>query len=369
MTEDDVITESELEALRAELSSNERESWRTIPWQVSIAHALSLACRENKLLLMIVRSGHPLGCTCNNGLVDRAMVDLDPEVASLLQTRFIPVAVDQHIHRRRDDQEGRIFSGIVKQAGSLVELSAQGFYIFTSSTRLLSFCHTQDVTVVKRLLNDALSSTGSDPVSSAPVLSDPGPDSVLNPPREVVVLDVLSKVLGGYHAPGDSREAILQSAQGRDHCWIRRDEVLELAAGIMPDSLLSRMARFHLVDNTRGEPPMWDAEDIRSVSADLHEHRFTGSISIEAESSLRGYAAHLLGSIRAEGETLKQFDIIARGMAWGSGPFNGGAPRGKYPFAVRFTIAQGVWPFDSIPPGAARTRAAEYLGYPVAVGL
>jgi hypothetical protein len=27
-------------------------------------------------------------------------------------------------------------------------------------------------------------------------------------------------------------------------------------------------------------------------------------------------------------------------------------------------LAEGVWPFDAIPPGAARTKAGEYSGMP-----
>jgi hypothetical protein len=238
----------------------------------------------------------------------------------------------------------------------------------TSSAKLLSFQHTQDVAVVKRLLTDGLAEFEKESVSSAQIVADTDARSVLNPPDDVVVLDVLSKVLGGYDQPADSREAILQSSRGRDHCWIRRDEMEAMSSGMMPASLLLRMARFHLVDNTRGEPPMWDADDIRSLDGQMLGDRFTGSVSIEDKTSSRGYAAQLSGFVRADGDGLKEFDIIARGLAWGSGSYNSGAPRGKYPVAVRFTIAQGVWPFDYVPPGAARTRAAEYLGYPVAVG-
>ena len=369
MTQAGVITESEFAVLREELSQDEAEPWRNIPWQVSLVDALAVAKREKKNLLMIVRSGHPLGCTCNNGLVDRAMVDMDPEVASLLRTRFIPVAIDQHIHRRLDNEEGRQFAAIVKQAGSLVELSAQGFYIFNSSARLKSFRHTQDVAVVKRLLADALSEADVEQSVSEPSSRDDNSNFVLNPPGDVVVLDVVSRVLGGYDAPADSREAILQSARGCDHCWIRRDEIAEIASGSMPQSLLTRMARYHLVDNTRGEPPMWDADEVRDLIAGLHDGDLTGSVRLETESSRRGYSATLFGRVNAEGEVLKEFDVVARGLAWGGGSYNSGAPRGKYPLAVRFTVARGIWPFDSVPPGAARTRVAEYLGEPVAVGM
>jgi len=193
-------------------------------------------------------------------------------------------------------------------------------------------------------------------------------DFTLKAPAGVVVVDVVSKVLGGYGKPSGHRERILQSSHGRDHFWIRDDEVASLSEEIVPDSLLSRMARFHLVDNTRGEPPMWRADQVRSVEAVLRDGRLVGSVQLETARLRRGYAASLFGLVHVEGDVLTQFDVVARGLAWGRGYHNGGAPRGKYPLAVRFTLAQGVWPFDAVPPGAARTRASEYLGVAMGAG-
>ena len=218
MTGSDIITDAEFAKLRVELAPDAADSWRQIPWHVSLAQALSVAGRENKLLAMVVRSGHPLGCTCNNGLIDRASITGNPEIANLLATRFIPVAIDQHIHRRLHDAEGRLFAELVKRAGQFLDGTAQGFYVFTGAGGLLAFRHTQDPFVVKQMLTSA--------------------------------------------------EAI------------RR----------------------------RGARPRLGVRD------------------------------------------------------------NGRAPRGRYPLAIRFTLAQGAWPFDNVPPGAARTRASEYLGMAIEPG-
>ena len=369
MTGSDTITEAEFASLLAELAPDSADAWQRVPWQISLAQAVRVAAREKRLIAMVVRSGHPLGCTCNNGLVDRATVTGNPEIAALLATRFVPVAIDQHIHRRLNGAEGRLFADLVTRAGKFLDGPAQGFYVFTSTGELLAFRHTLDPFVVKQMLVSALARPESrslgfgwnEPVEDC--------DSPFKAPAEVVVLDVVSKVLGGYDEPSGDHERILRSSHGRDRFWIRDDEVASLSEEIVPDSMLSRMARFHLVDNTRGEPPMWRADQVRSAEAVLRDGRLVGSIRIDTARGRRGYEASLLGFVDVEDGVLTQFDVVARGLAWGRGYHNYGAPRGKYPLAVRFTMSQGAWPFNAVPPGAARTRASEYLGVPVGAGL
>jgi len=370
MTSRDVATDAELAMLRAELTPHGADSWLQVPWHLSLAQALRTAARESKLLAMVARSGHPLGCVCNNGMVDRASVTEEPEVATLLATRYIPVAIDQHIHRRLHDAEGRLFAELVKRAGRFLDVTAQGVYVFTSTGEPLAFRSTQDPSSLKEMLVSALKKmSDSNPPGAGWVEPGEDADFTLKAPSGVAVLDVVSKVLGGYGEPSNYRERILQSSHGRDHCWIRQDEVASLSEEIVPDSLLNRMARFHLVDNTRGEPPMWRADQIRTAVAMLHDGRLDGSVRIETARGRRGYEASLLGLVDIEDGELTQFDVVAHGRAWGRGYYNAGAPRGKYPLAVRFTMSQGAWPFDAVPPGAARTRASEYLGVPVGPGF
>lgn len=370
MTSTDVVTDAELAMLRAELTPHGADSWLQVPWHLSLVQALRTAARENKLLAMIARSGHPLGCVCNNGLVDRASVIEDPEVASLLATRYIPVAIDQHIHRRLRDAEGRLFAELVKRAGQFLDVTAQGVYVFTSAGEPLAFRSTQDPSSLKEMLVSALKKTSdSDPPASGRIELGEDPDFTLNRPPGVAVLDVVSKVLGGYGEPSDYRERILHSSHGRDRCWIRQDEVASLSEEIVPDSLVNRMARFHLVDNTRGEPPMWRADQILIAEGTLRDGRLVGSVRIETARGRRGYEASLLGLVETADGELTEFDVVARGLAWGRGYYNGGAPRGRYPLAVRFTMSQGAWPFDAVPPGAARTRPSEYLGVPIEAGF
>ena len=107
---------------------------------------------------------------------------------------------------------------------------------------------------------------------------------------------------------------------------------------------------------------MWRSDQVRMADVLLEGGRLFGSVRLRTARARRGYEASLFGIVRAADGALTQFDVVAQGLAWGRGYYNKGAPRGRYPLAVRFTLARGGWPFDAVPPGAARTRADEYLG-------
>lgn len=62
MTDND-LGNANFERLRVALRPHPVEAWRQIPWQISIWTALSIADRERKPVVMVMRSGHPLGCT------------------------------------------------------------------------------------------------------------------------------------------------------------------------------------------------------------------------------------------------------------------------------------------------------------------
>ena len=60
--------------------------------------------------------------------------------------------------------------------------------------------------------------------------------------------------------------------------WIRNDEVASLVQGEMPASLTRRIVRYHFVDNTRGEPPFWRADEIVKADLTLNEGRLIGRL-------------------------------------------------------------------------------------------
>jgi hypothetical protein len=143
----------------------------------------------------------------------------------------------------------------------------------------------------------------------------------------------------------------------------------------MPTTIAERLLRFHLIDNTRGEPPMWRKSDIRRSELKLTAAQGDGaetalrlegtallSTAAEPENADRGYDVRLLGEIRLDASgRVTRFDVVAVGDHWGEGTFTRGARPGRTPLGVALELADGRHPGDSVPPQGAREVQA-YFG-------
>jgi hypothetical protein len=143
----------------------------------------------------------------------------------------------------------------------------------------------------------------------------------------------------------------------------------------VPQGLATRIARFHLVDNTRGEPPMWRRDELRKIAvtltvvettADVLKLRLDGQILLSTDAdpakAKRGYDVRLLGYVELsrKGPAVTRFDVVALGDHWGEGTYTRGARPGRTPLGVAFQLADGKQAADAVPPQAAR-EWAEYL--------
>jgi hypothetical protein len=285
----------------------------------------------------------------------------DGEIVEALRTRFIPIAVDQHDRRREKDAEGEFFAKILAQAGRGLEGTSQGFYFFSPAGKLLEFENTLSADRMKRMLDSALRKY--EPKEEVPAIEEGAKDERFDykPPQGGLVVTVTSKVLGGYGEPKGHDQAAYQSALGLDHLWLRKDECEALAKGELPESVKTRIARYHLVDNTRGEPPFWKAEDVKRLELTLRDGRLSGSVRFENAKGDRGYDAQLSGIVEAKDGKVTRFDVVARGDFWGEGTYTRGAPKGKFPLAVALTVATGKDESDHAPPGGARGNLKGYL--------
>lgn len=137
-----------------------------------------------------------------------------------------------------------------------------------------------------------------------------------------------------------------------------------------------RMLRFHLTDNTRGEPPMWRREDIRSQEMTLTVEEVSPSTlrlwvqgsallatNADAAKAERGFDVQLIGTIQFDRtkKSIDRFSVVAIGDHWGQGPLTGGARPGRQPLGVAFELASGKSAADLVPPQAGREIDA-YLG-------
>jgi hypothetical protein len=292
-------------------------------------------------------------------VLDRASTFADREIVDLLKTRFIPVAIDQAYQRRQQDAEGEFYRKIAGQ-GPRDDFNdtTQGLYIATPSGKLLMYNNNRDPAKVRALMQRNLDEFNASTESDSTVAAiEPGKaDSRWNviSPEGGLVVRVQAKVLDGYEPTTDPWRTIFQSALSRDNLWITQSEHDALARGELPRSLPRRIARFHLVDNTRGEPPMWRDEEIRELEMTLENGRLRGRVRLETDRGDRGYEAELLGLVETRDGKVVRLDLVALGEFWGEGPFTRRAPKGKFPLAIAFTLADGADVADEVPPQGSR---------------
>jgi hypothetical protein len=76
----------------------------------------------------------------------------------------------------------------------------------------------------------------------------------------------------------------------------------------------------------------------------------------------RGYDARIQGFLDFDRrkDRFTRFDLLVWGEAWGDGTYTGGAPPGRFPLVIAFSLA-GSTPADRIPPQGSR-NLREYFG-------
>lgn len=183
----------------------------------------------------------------------------------------------------------------------------------------------------------------------------------LKPPAGGLVVRVHAKVLDGYTTPTNKSEAVFQRAISRDNLWITREEKAALVAGRVAPTLQRRIARFHLVDNTRGEPPMWKPEEVKEMHLQVDKGTLVGSVLLETDDGSRGYQASLRGKLTIVGGVVSVFELVALGEFYGEGMYTRNAPEGKFPLAVAFQLADGTDVADAVAPQGARGWLDGYL--------
>jgi hypothetical protein len=251
----------------------------------------------------------------------REKLNKDPELVRLISTRFVPVAVDHEIERRKD-AEGELYR---KAAGKAVSNSV---FAFDPSGKLLFQRLGGEI---YQNYNPALEAVIKDyqpaKASAQKVSTGADRDEHFYPvPADAVVVHVTSRMVsGGKGWPGPER-------WGRDNMWIMKDEVAALAKGQLPDSLMKRIAHCHLINTTGGHltaGAMWKPEHVKRLEMTLADGRLTGAVDLEgwvkgpARNDHSRYSVNLLGFVAVKGGKLTRFDVVAMGPACrvaGSGP-------------------------------------------------
>jgi hypothetical protein len=294
-------------------------------------------------------------------VLDRASTFADKGIIELLKSRFVPVAIDQAYQRRQQDAEGDFYRKIAGQSPrNNFESTTQGLYTAGPDGKLFGFTNHRGADRVREMLTQSLNQYKP---SEAAALDRGDPDERYNPvpPEGGLIVRVQTKVIDGYEKTQAKWREIFQQSISRDNLWITKKEHELLVRGEFPRSLQLRMARFHLVDNTRGEPPMWRSKELREVDFKLDQDSVSGKAKLSTESGDRTFDAHLSGTVDTDGEKVTSFDLVAQGDFKGEGRYTSGAPKGKFPLAILFTLADGSDIADKIPPQGSRGWVEGYL--------
>jgi hypothetical protein len=289
----------------------------------------------------------------------RATAFNDPKVVDLLKKEFVCVGIAHNGAGRRKDAEGDFARKLIGKGGTL-----QGLHVINTKGDLVGYVYDFRPESVLATLNKTLKKYEHFEV---PEIDFKNKDKRFTMPEDGLVVFTIAKVLGG-HDPVKAKAGTIQhdmetawkTSMGREHLWIRKDETQALVKGELPDSLTKRIVRYHLVDNTRGTPTGWTGADIKKLDIKFKDGRLTGSVHLETKDEKRGYQADLLGFIQAKDGKVTRFDVVANGQFWGQGTYTPGAPKGRFPLAISFTLGETSDPLYNLVPDAVRCYA-DYL--------
>lgn len=324
----------------------------------------------------------------------RELTFADAKIIALVNDNFIAVAADDWFQRRRQDDEGEFFRKVADQGPRKGQggSTRQGIYAFTADGRLLQYRNHQDPDVMRGFLQTALKAWKNLPAEQRKQGAvEVGDAKKVDPryapqlPKDALIVNVHARILD--RADDFFRHGVSQFPGGQrashDHLWIKAEEWQALLPKdakkgqeiAVPAPVLHRLVRFHLIDNTRGEPPMWARREVHKaevklvvdeVSATEVKLKLTGAVLLATDANvkaaMRGFDAALLGDIRfdpAKGK-ITRFNVVALGEHWGSGTYTGGARPGRQPFGIAFELADPNRAADRVPPQAVRESGAYY---------
>ena len=301
--------------------------------------------------------------------------------------------MDDFYLRRQEDAVGDFFRKVADQGPRKGEGGAtrQGRYVFTADGVLLGYNYNRSPERIIAMLNEALTKFEKRvPLENAlPSEATSDEQYARVPPEGGAVVRVFTRVLefrddgsGGLQrckTDGEDAESYRHNGFGAavDHLWIQKDEIGALEKSLtkhaqsgeafeIPAPLLARILRFHLADNTRGEPPHWDKSEIRAIdwkctpSGKSGHLGVAGNVHLETADGSRGFEGKALGQISIQNGKIEVFDVDVLGGFWGEGRYTQGARPGRNPIGFVFSLVPAPSPSSSIPPQGARWLQGYY---------
>jgi hypothetical protein len=247
-----------------------------------------------------------------------------------------------------------LFWKIAQQRPDKQAVPGQGIYVVTPSGKLLAFCQRDhDPSSIAKLLSQALDQWNAlgrherldnGPRSQVAAVSR-RPDS--RPPEGGLILELFVRDLPRKSGPIDPKLAAMSN---RDFAWFTQEEVRSMIPEArtpgerhrLPDKLVRRLARLHLLDSVRGINDARPFEDkhvekaemfmkVVKVEGDVLSLRIEGATRavepplVDARGSghpdekERGFDAKLLGyaTVNIQQSKFVSFALLAIGPRWG----------------------------------------------------
>jgi hypothetical protein len=322
-------------------------------------------------------------------VADRESVFSDPRIIKILTDQFIPATGDDWYLRRQQDAPGELLRLVAEQGPRAGQPGTrQGRYAFTPSGQLLGFNNNRSTDRLLTMLEDALAAWHKLPKdarsSLAPQAADtasprdprfdrrlPAGTAIIRTYTRTLTWDEASQAYTACAPDGSSPTdgAPVGLATARDHLWLQPQEMASLIQALasvpvgdelpLPTPIAHRIARYHLVDNTRGEPDHWTAAQIRQLDLTLTRTgestaSLVGDFHLATEDGARSYQGALAGDLKADADTLSHLHLIAIGDHEGISTYTPGARPGATPLGILFELVPSPTPSDQVPPQAAR---------------
>lgn len=273
------------------------------------------------------------------------------------------MAADDWYQRRRKDETGTFFRKVASQGPRDPKGTQQGHYVLTAQGKLLGYNNNRGPEKRLEMMKEALKKwttlPAADQKGAIPAKGESDANYSPEFPEGAQIVKVFTR---GLNEKSQKLAAGQVGSQaGVDHLWLRKPEVVELetliaeGGGEISVGLGLRIVRFHLRDNTRGEPRDWKTEEVKKWALAVDgKGKMTGEFLIDSADGELGYQGDLSGELAIQAGVLTKFDLLVLGKHWGSGQFTGGARPGKTALGQVFRLVDGKQARDRIPPQSMR---------------
>ena len=297
----------------------------------------------------------------------------DPEVIRLLQTEFVPAAVDGGLMRRRKDPEGDFYRRFA---------DTQARYAAAADGTSLAVKTWAPSPHLNKWMKEALARFAALPNSSRKPAVDPaevGKSTRPVPPAGGLVLTVTSRLLKGHEVASAANQECAR-LPAYDRVWLTRAEWQRLLprgekSFEVDASLVRKLVRFHTIDIIGRTRPPWPDASVKSCSltgetlpgtAGATDVRLRGTWAVEGASKPGPTLGPDDGRVKldlavegvlryeAAAQQITQLDLVAHG------PYVKAGRPARIGFHFRLAGSEGA---DGVPPWAV-DRHHLYGDYP-----